>query len=121
MGFLRRSPRLKQVCISGDILRKTNMEAHSDTPPHLAARRLLRMALKGSLATLDRRSGHPYASLVTVATDPDGAPLMLISKLALHTQNLAADTRASILVDGTSAIGDPLAGGRGKPLGQGGA
>lgn len=88
------------------------MEPLSDTPPPLIARRLLRTALKGALATLDRRSGHPYASLVTLATEPDGAPLMLISKLALHTQNLAADARASLLIDGTSASGDPLAGGR---------
>jgi putative heme iron utilization protein len=67
---------------------------------------------------LDRRSGHPYASLVTLATEPDGAPLMLISKLALHTQNLAADPRASLLIDGTSAAGDPLAGGRVTLIGR---
>jgi heme iron utilization protein len=78
----------------------------------------MRTALKGYLATLDRRSGHPYASLVTVATEPDGAPLMLISKLALHTQNLAADPRASLLIDGTSATGDPLAGGRVTLIGR---
>lgn len=88
------------------------MEPISDASPQLAARRLMRTALKGSLATLDRRTGHPYASLVTLATEPDGSPLMLISKLALHTQNLAADARASLLIDGTSASGDPLAGGR---------
>jgi putative heme iron utilization protein len=67
---------------------------------------------------LDRRTGHPYASLVTLATEPDGAPLMLISKLALHTQNLAADPRASLLIDGTSAAGDPLAGGRVTLIGR---
>ena len=78
----------------------------------------MRTALKGALATLDRRSGHPYASLVTLATEPDGAPLMLISKLALHTQNLAADPRASLLIDGTSATGDPLAGGRVTLIGR---
>ena len=94
------------------------MEPLSDASPQLTARRLMRTALKGSLATLDRRSGHPYASLVTVATEPDGAPLMLISKLALHTQNLAADPRASLLIDGTSAEGDPLAGGRVTLMGR---
>lgn len=94
------------------------MEATPDTPPDTSARRLLRTALKGSLATLDKRTGHPYASLVTMATEPDGAPVMLVSKLALHTQNLAADTRASILIDGTSAAGDPLAGGRVTLIGR---
>ena len=48
----------------------------------------MRTALKGSLATLDRETGHPYASLVLVATEPDGAPIFLISRLALHTRNL---------------------------------
>lgn len=78
----------------------------------LATRTLVRKALKATLATLDRTSGHPYASLVTIATNPAGAPLLLISKLALHTQNLMADQRASLLCDGTGLEGDPLANGR---------
>jgi putative heme iron utilization protein len=77
-----------------------------------AARRLVRTALKGALATLDRETGHPYASLILVATDPGGAPLFLISRLALHTRNLEKDQRASVLVDGTGGLGDPLTGGR---------
>ncbi len=76
------------------------------------ARTLVRRGLKAALATLTRPSGDPHVSLVTVATNARGAPLLLISKLALHTQNLLADSRASLLFDGTSAIGDPLAGGR---------
>ena len=83
----------------------------AEAPPS-AARRLIRTALKGSLATLDRGSGHPYASLVVVATEPDGTPLMLISRLALHTQNLGQDGRASLLIDGTAGLGDPMTGGR---------
>lgn len=86
----------------------------ADATPSAAevSKTLLRAALKGGLATLDKGSGHPYASLVTVATEPDGTPLLLISKLALHTQNLAVDARASLLIDGTSPTGDTLAGGR---------
>jgi heme iron utilization protein len=80
--------------------------------PERASRRLMRLALKGALATLDRHSGHPYASLVLLATDPAGAPIFLISRLALHTRNLVADARASILFDGTDGLGDPLTGGR---------
>ncbi len=67
-----------------------------------AARRLVRTALKGSLGTLDRSSGHPYASLVLFATEPDGTPIFLISRLALHTRNLEQDARASVLIDGTA-------------------
>ena len=76
------------------------------------AKSLLRSALKGSLATLQRGSGHPYASLVLVATDSDGTPLLLVSRLALHTQNLSADSRASLLIDGTGTEADPMAGAR---------
>lgn len=80
--------------------------------PELAARHLIRTALKASLGTLDRASGYPYASLVLVATAPEGTPLLLISRLALHTQNLGVDARASLLIDGTADLGDPMTGGR---------
>jgi putative heme iron utilization protein len=77
-----------------------------------AARALTRRAFKGTLATLDAASGYPYASLITLATDAASAPIFLISKLARHTANLAKDARASILVDETGALADPLQGAR---------
>jgi heme oxygenase (biliverdin-IX-beta and delta-forming) len=77
-----------------------------------SGRALVRRAFKGSLATLQGGSGYPYASLITLATDPSGAPIFLISKLARHTANLAKDARASVLVDETSALADPLQGAR---------
>ena len=72
------------------------------------AKRLLRSIRAGALATLDRDTGFPFASLVTVATDADGAPLLLMSRLSGHTLNLEADPRASILL-AESGKGDPLA------------
>jgi heme iron utilization protein len=89
-----------------------------DTEPAATARLILRTALKGSLATLDHATGHPYASLVLIATEPDGSPILLISRLARHTRNLAADPRTSLLCDATSGLGDPLAGGRLTLLGE---
>ena len=86
--------------------------ASANPTPATASRHLLRTAIKGALATIDQRTGHPFASLVLLATDPDGSPLLLLSKLALHTQNLAKDPRASVLIDGTAGLGDPLTGGR---------
>jgi putative heme iron utilization protein len=80
--------------------------------PIRASRRLLRTARKGALATLERHLAHPYASLILLATEPDGAPVFLISRLALHTRNLEQDARASILIDGTDGLADPLTGGR---------
>jgi putative heme iron utilization protein len=72
------------------------------------ARALLREALTASLATLDPGGGHPFVSLVTVATDHDGAPLLLASRLALHSRNMAADGRVSLLL-ARGGRGDPLA------------
>ena len=78
----------------------------------LTARTMVRAALKGSLATLMTQSGHPYASLLLTATEPDGSPVFLISTLALHTKNLSGDARASLLIDGTGTDADPMAGSR---------
>jgi hypothetical protein len=72
------------------------------------AKGLLRTARAGALATLDRNTGHPFASLVNVATDIDGSPLILISRLATHTANLENDARASLLLS-SAGRGDPLA------------
>lgn len=72
------------------------------------ARRLLRTTRSGALATLDPGTGIPLATLVTIATDVDGTPLMLLSQLSAHTRNLEADPRASILFS-PGGKGDPLA------------
>ncbi|MGE0025151.1 MAG: HugZ family protein [Hyphomicrobium sp.] len=97
---------------------KASGPAAAQLPPGEAARVLMRRALKASLATSEASTGHPYASLVTIATDVDGTPLFLISTLALHTKNLKSDARASVLFDGTDAAGDPLAGGRVTVMGR---
>ena len=93
-------------------------QAAKPAEPAQASRRLIRTGLKASLATLDRATGHPYASLILVATEPDGTPVFLISRLALHTRNLEMDSRASLLLDGTGGLGDPLTGGRLTLMGQ---
>lgn len=76
------------------------------------ARDLVRLAWKATLGTVGRSGGHPYASLAAIATQPDGAPLLLLSGLAEHTKNLEADQRASILIDGTSGDRAALTGAR---------
>ncbi len=79
-----------------------------DFDPKSVAKGLLRTTRTGSLATIDRNTGHPFASLVNVATDVDGAPLILVSRLSTHTANLEKDGRASLLLASTGK-GDPLA------------
>src|ERR1700739_1813987 len=75
------------------------------------ARSLLRRSRQGALATLMADSGDPYGSLVNVASDADGAPILLISRLALHTKNILGDSRVSLMLD-ERAEGDPLEGSR---------
>ena len=62
-------------------------------------------------------SGDPYCSLVNVATAFDGAPLLLISKLAIHTKNILADSRVSLMLDERKE-GDPLEGARVMLMGR---
>ena len=78
-----------------------------DFRPLAEAKRLLRGIRAGSLGTLNG-SGDPFASLVTVATDHDGAPLILVSQLSAHTRHLDKDPRVSLLLAETGP-GDPLA------------
>jgi heme oxygenase (biliverdin-IX-beta and delta-forming) len=85
-----------------------NAQPPADFAPLDLAKTLLRATRAGTLATLDRNSGHPFASLVNVATDVDGAPLILVSRLATHTANLEVDGRASLLLAETGK-GDALA------------
>jgi putative heme iron utilization protein len=82
-----------------------------------AAKRLLRTIRAGALASL-AESGHPFASLVNVATDYDGSPLLLLSRLAAHTLNLERDPRCSLLLS-QSGKGDPLAHPRLTLIGRG--
>lgn len=87
------------------------MNPTSDFDPKTAAKKLLREGRTGALATLMPGSGDPYCSLVNLATAADGSPLLLISKLAVHTRNIFADPRCSLMIDERKA-GDPLEGGR---------
>jgi hypothetical protein len=64
-----------------------------------AARALLRAQPWGVLSTVSRRRpGHPSASLVPFALSAGGEPLLLLSAIAQHTQNVEADPRACLFV-----------------------
>jgi heme iron utilization protein len=87
------------------------MKQTDDFDARAVAKKLVREARAGAVATLMPTTGDPYCSLVNVATAADGAPLFLLSRLALHTQNILADPRASLMLDERKA-GDPLEGAR---------
>ncbi len=78
-----------------------------DFKPLELAARLMQDIRTGTLATLDS-DGSPLATLVTVALDKDGIPLIFVSDLSAHTQNLKKDSRFSLLLTETGK-GDPLA------------
>lgn len=84
-------------------------------------RRLARSCDRGVLSTVSARptaEGWPYGSLVLIAADLTGAPLMLLSDLADHTRNLKQDSRASLLLDATAGLEDPLTGERATLIGR---
>jgi putative heme iron utilization protein len=73
------------------------------------ARTLVSLGRIGSLSTLSRKlSGFPFGSVMPYGLDASGRPIFLISTMAMHTQNLQADPRASLLVTQADASGDPL-------------
>lgn len=80
--------------------------------PGETVRGLIRAADKAVLSTHLAETGEPYGSLVLAACDHVARPLLLLSDLAVHTANLKADARASLLVDGTAGRRDPLTGAR---------
>ena len=83
-----------------------------DVPePSLAerARTLAAIGRIGSLSTQSRRfPGFPFGSMMPFAADDLGRPVFLISGMAMHTQNLHQDERASLLITQPGAVGDPL-------------
>ena len=88
--------------------------------PSLAerARTLMQLGRIGSLATHSRKQpGFPFGSVMPYAADDAGRPVFLISNMAMHTQNLKADARASLLVM-QEGEGDPLGAARVTLVGE---
>jgi|SRR5712691_5490468 len=83
------------------------------------ARTLLYVGRIGSLSTHSRKqAGFPFGSVMPYGLDDRGRPIFLISTMAMHTQNLQADPRASLLVTQPDATGDPLGASRITLLGN---
>ncbi len=63
----------------------------------------------GGLSTLSRKQpGWPFGSVMPYGLDDQGQPSFLISTMAMHTQNLLGDPRASLLVTPPESRTDPL-------------
>jgi putative heme iron utilization protein len=73
------------------------------------ARTVVNLGRVGTLSTLSRKQpGFPFGSVMPYAVDRQGHPIFLISTMAMHTQNIQADARASLLVTQAHESGDPL-------------
>lgn len=140
MASMRRRttvPRGKSALVAGmsstNAFRASSQTGTDGAPPlpadpHAAdrARRLIRACDRATLTTIQRQDGRgggetagwPYPSLVLVACDHDGSPLLLISNLADHTRNIADDARVGLLFDGTAGLAQPLTGARLSVLGR---
>ena len=83
------------------------------------ARTLVYLGQIGSLSTLSRKQqGFPFGSVMPYGLDDHGHPVFLISTMAMHTQNVQADPRSSLLVTQPDASGDPLGASRVTLLGN---
>lgn len=83
------------------------------------ARTLLYLGRVGSLATVSKRHPEwPFGSVMPYGLDDRGCPTFLISTMAMHTQNLLSDGRASLLVTEPGAAEDPLGAGRVTLMGK---
>lgn len=81
-------------------------------PAVKTAHRLMDSIATGALSTIGRVDGAPFASLVLIGLDDDRRPVLLLSRLAEHMKNIAADPRVALLIDGTAGLDDPMSGER---------
>jgi putative heme iron utilization protein len=88
--------------------------------PSLAerARTLVSIGRTGSLSTHSRKfAGFPFGSVMPYAADDLGRLILFVSSMAMHTQNLHQDARASLLIAQPDSSGDPLGAARVTLLG----
>src|ERR1700692_3849477 len=97
----------------------SNQPAVAETTFSERARTVVYLGRIGSLSTLSRKQqGFPFGSVMPYGLDDHGHPVFLISTMAMHTQNVQADPRSSLLVTQPDASGDPLGASRVTLLGN---
>lgn len=116
--------RLARLRYHGDVSTRQHAgpgPAAPDVPePSLAerARTLVSLARIGALSTQSRKwPGFPFGSVMPYTADDLGRPVLFISSMAMHTQNLHQDARASLLITQPDSSGDPLGAARVTLLG----
>lgn len=96
-----------QTVSAGDVNDEANIfqliQAHQEKaarlPPVEEIRTLLDRSLRGMLSTFSQKhEGYPSGSMVDFACDADGSPILAVSSLAVHTKDLLANPKCSLLV-----------------------
>ena len=83
------------------------------------ARTLMEVSRVATLCTTSQKhQDWPFGSVVAYGLDHQGNPSLLISNMAMHTKNLLADPRVSVLVTPADQSGDPLGAARVTLMGQ---
>jgi heme iron utilization protein len=104
----------RQHAYSGPVLPQLPEPSHAER-----TRTLVSLASVATLSTLSRKhAGFPFGSLMPYALDAEGRPIFLISNMAVHTQNLKTDPRASLFIAQAAADADPLGAARATLIGQ---
>src|SRR5271155_2895189 len=104
----------RQHASSGPALPQLPEPSHAER-----VRTLVSLASVATLSTVSRKHpGFPFGSLMPFALDPAGRPVLLISNMAMHTQNLKADPRCSLFIGQLVADGDPLGASRATMIGH---
>ncbi len=104
----------RQHAYTGPALPQLEEPTHAER-----VRTLLSLASVATLSTVSRKHpGFPFGSLMPYALDPAGRPIFLVSNMAMHTQNLRADPRASLFVTPAHASEDPLGAARATLVGD---
>ncbi|KAK8968717.1 hypothetical protein KSP40_PGU000475 [Platanthera guangdongensis] len=68
-------------------------------PPLEQVRTVLDNNVRGALSTFSKEyEGYPSGSMVDFACDHDGSPILAVSSLAIHSKNLIANPKCSLLV-----------------------
>lgn len=104
----------RQHASTGPVLPQLPEPSHAER-----IRTLMSLSSVATLSTLSRKNpGYPFGSLMPFAIDAAGRPLFLISNMAMHTQNLKADSRCSLFVSQVGADGDALGAARATLVGN---
>jgi heme iron utilization protein len=107
-------PAIRQHAFTGPTLPQLPEPSHAER-----VRTLVSLASVGTLSTLSRKHpGVPFGSLMPFALDSSGRPIFLISNMAMHTQNVKADSRCSLFVGQVGADGDALGAARATLIGN---